>query len=51
MFIYQNKFINEGKHDLNSLYCSWIVNSCGGDTALSEHVVNSCDGDTALSEQ
>jgi hypothetical protein len=27
-----------------------IVNSCDGDTALSEHVVNSCDGDTALSE-
>ena len=50
MFIYPNQIISEGKHHLNSLYRSWIANSCDGDTALSEHVANSCDGDTALSE-
>ena len=50
VFIYWNKIINEGKHQLNSLYWSWIANSCDGDTALWEHVANSCDGDTALSE-
>jgi len=50
VFIYQNKIINKGKHHLNSLYRSWIVNTCDGDTALSENVANSCDGDTALSE-
>ena len=38
MFVYGNKIINEGKCHLNSLYHSWIVNSCDGDTALSEHV-------------
>jgi hypothetical protein len=50
VFIYQNKAINEGKQDLNSMYHSWIANGCDGDTALSENVANSCDGDTALSE-
>jgi len=50
VFIYPNQIISEGKHHLNSLYRSWIANSCDGDTALSEHVANSCDGDTALSE-
>jgi len=38
VFIYQNKIIKVGKCHLNSLYCSWIANSCDGDTALSEHV-------------
>ena len=50
VFIYQNKIINKGKHHVNSLYRSWIVSTCDGDTALSENVANSCDGDTALSE-
>jgi hypothetical protein len=34
VLIYQNKIINEGKRHLNSLYRSWIANSCDGDTAL-----------------
>jgi hypothetical protein len=38
MFIYQNKIINEAKRHLNSLYCSWIANSCDGDTALCENM-------------
>jgi hypothetical protein len=38
VFIYQNKIINGGKYHINSLYHSWIANSCDGDTALSEHV-------------
>ena len=38
VFIYQTKAINEGKCQLNSLYQSWIANSCDGDTALLERV-------------
>jgi len=38
VFIYQNKIIKGVKRHLNSLYHSWITNSCDGDTALSEHV-------------
>jgi len=38
VFIYQNKVINEGKHHLNSLYHSWIADSCDGDTALCQNL-------------
>jgi len=38
VFIYQNKVINEGKCHLNSLWNSWIANSCDGDTALCQNM-------------
>jgi hypothetical protein len=38
VFIYWNKVTNEGKRHLNSLYWSWIGNSCGGDTALCQNM-------------
>ena len=38
VFVYQNKVTNEGKPHLNSLYLSWIVNSCDGDTELCQNM-------------
>jgi hypothetical protein len=38
MFVYGNKIINEEKCHFNSLYHSWIVNSCDGDTALCQNM-------------
>ena len=45
VYIHQHTVIREGKCHLNSVFHSWIANSCDGDTALCQ---NSCDGDTAL---